>query len=72
MNAHRDLDAAVARAYGWPVDISDDDAIERLFALNQSRASSGGMKGLALGQHAAKAGVGTDVRSEPAVESAEA
>jgi hypothetical protein len=36
-NAHRDLDAAVAAAYGWPSDISEDDALARLFALNQSR-----------------------------------
>jgi len=36
---HRRLDAAVARAYGWPEDISDDDALARLFALNQSRAA---------------------------------
>ncbi|MGA7450767.1 MAG: hypothetical protein WBW73_05630 [Rhodoplanes sp.] len=38
-DAHRDLDAAVAEAYGWPVDISEDDALARLFALNQSRAA---------------------------------
>jgi hypothetical protein len=37
-NAHRDLDAAVATAYGWPQDISDDDALTRLFELNQQRA----------------------------------
>ncbi len=37
-NAHRDLDAAVAAAYGWPADISEDDALARLFALNQARA----------------------------------
>lgn len=35
---HRRLDAAVARAYGWPEDITDDDALARLFALNQQRA----------------------------------
>lgn len=40
-NAHRDLNAAVAAAYGWPVDISDDEAIARLFALNQARAPAG-------------------------------
>ena len=38
VNAHRDLDNAVAAAYGWPADISEDDALARLFALNQSRA----------------------------------
>jgi type II restriction/modification system DNA methylase subunit YeeA len=39
-NAHRDLDVAVAEAYGWPADISEEDALARLFALNQSRAES--------------------------------
>ena len=33
-NAHRDLDAAVAAAYGWPPDISEEDALARLLALN--------------------------------------
>jgi len=39
-HAHRDLDAAVAAAYGWPADISDDEALRRLFELNQSRAAA--------------------------------
>jgi type II restriction/modification system DNA methylase subunit YeeA len=39
-DAHRDLDAAVAAAYGWPADISDDDALAKLFALNQERAKA--------------------------------
>jgi type II restriction/modification system DNA methylase subunit YeeA len=38
-HAHRDLDAAVAAAYGWPTDISDDEALRRLFELNQNRAA---------------------------------
>lgn len=38
-NAHRDLDAAVAAAYGWPGDITDDDALARLFGLNQQRST---------------------------------
>ncbi len=38
-HAHRDLDAAVASAYGWPLDLSDDLILERLFALNQRRAA---------------------------------
>ena len=37
-NAHAELDAAVAAAYGWPTDISTDDALERLLALNLERA----------------------------------
>jgi type II restriction/modification system DNA methylase subunit YeeA len=37
-NAHRDLDAAVAAAYGWPADISEDDALSGLLALNLERS----------------------------------
>jgi type II restriction/modification system DNA methylase subunit YeeA len=37
-NAHHDLDAAVAKAYGWPADLSDEQILERLFALNQTRS----------------------------------
>lgn len=40
--AHRLLDQAVAVAYGWPVDLSEDDALARLFALNQERAATSG------------------------------
>ena len=38
-NAHRDLDAAVAAAYGWPADLDDDAILKRLFDLNQERAA---------------------------------
>lgn len=37
--AHRRLDEAVAAAYGWPADLSDDDVLARLFTLNQQRAA---------------------------------
>jgi hypothetical protein len=37
-NLHRDLDAAVLAAYGWPADLSDEDLLERLLALNLERA----------------------------------
>ena len=40
-NAHRKLDEAVAVAYGWPADLSDDEILARLFALNQERAAAG-------------------------------
>jgi type II restriction/modification system DNA methylase subunit YeeA len=40
-DAHRDLDVAVAAAYGWPADISEDDALAKLLALNLSRAAAG-------------------------------
>ena len=34
-DAHAALDAAVAAAYGWPADdISDDDVLRELLALN--------------------------------------
>ncbi len=35
---HDDLDAAVAEAYGWPVDLADEEILERLVALNHQRA----------------------------------
>lgn len=38
-HAHRDLDAAVAAGFDWPNDLTDDQILERLFALNQERAA---------------------------------
>lgn len=38
-HAHRDLDAAVAAAYGWPAEISDDAALAKLLELNLHRAT---------------------------------
>ncbi len=35
-DAHEALDEAVASAYGWPADISDDDVLRELLALNGS------------------------------------
>jgi type II restriction/modification system DNA methylase subunit YeeA len=37
---HRELDEAVAAAYGWPADLSDEEILARLFALNQERAGA--------------------------------
>jgi len=34
---HAKLDAAVAAAYGWPADLTDDAILERLLALNQAQ-----------------------------------
>ena len=34
---HRALDAAVAGAYGWPADLSNDDILGRLLELNRTR-----------------------------------
>jgi len=39
MQLHDELDAAVAEAYGWPVDLPDDEILERLVALNTDRAA---------------------------------
>jgi hypothetical protein len=36
--AHNKLDAAVAAAYRWPADLSDEQILERLLALNLERA----------------------------------
>jgi type II restriction/modification system DNA methylase subunit YeeA len=38
--AHRVLDEAVATAYGWSNDISDDEVLSRLLQLNLERSSS--------------------------------
>jgi type II restriction/modification system DNA methylase subunit YeeA len=40
-NAHRELDAAVAAAYGWPADIGEEDALVRLLDLNRERTTAG-------------------------------
>ena len=37
---HRRLDEAVAAAYGWPADLSDNEILSRLFDLNRSRAAA--------------------------------
>ncbi len=36
--AHQRLDAAVCDAYGWPHDLTDEQILERLLALNLERA----------------------------------
>ncbi|HYD86279.1 MAG TPA: DNA methyltransferase [Vitreimonas sp.] len=38
---HKRLDDAVAAAYGWPTDLSEEEILERLFKLNQERAAAG-------------------------------
>ena len=37
--AHREIDEAVFAAYGWPVDLSEDEILARLLALNLERAT---------------------------------
>ena len=38
-NAHTDLDSAVAAAYGWRADISEEDALGELLEMNLQRVS---------------------------------
>lgn len=38
--AHQKLDRAVLAAYGWPADLSNEDILARLLALNLARAGS--------------------------------
>ena len=38
--AHKRLDAAVFAAYGWKSDLSDEEILEKLLALNLERAKS--------------------------------
>ncbi len=37
--AHKKLDVAVAAAYGWPVDLTEEQVLERFLALNLERAA---------------------------------
>jgi hypothetical protein len=39
-NAHRALDEAVAEAYGWKAEMSDDEMLAKLLALNLERAGA--------------------------------
>ena len=36
---HHELDEAVAAAYGWPADLSDDEILKRLLDLNLACAA---------------------------------
>ena len=38
-NAHAKLDVAVTDAYGWPTDLTDEQILDRLLALNLERAN---------------------------------
>jgi hypothetical protein len=40
LQAHENLDNAVADAYGWPRDISEEDALKKLLELNLSRVGA--------------------------------
>jgi len=38
-NAHKRLDEAVFAVYGWPADLSDDELLAKLLALNLEQAA---------------------------------
>jgi type II restriction/modification system DNA methylase subunit YeeA len=40
VDAHHDLDAAVAAAYGWPTEISEEEALAKLLELNLARTAA--------------------------------
>ena len=40
VDTHHELDAAVGAAYGWPGDISDEEALAKLLDLNLTRATT--------------------------------
>ena len=44
-NAHTKLDAAVADAYDWPTDLTDEQILDRLLSLNLVRARKGEERG---------------------------
>jgi len=48
--AHQQLDEAVCDAYGWPRDLSDDEILARLLALNLERSAVQDARVLALQQ----------------------
>ena len=39
--AHKKLAEAVFAAHGWPIDLTDEQILERLLALNLERAAAG-------------------------------
>jgi hypothetical protein len=63
-NAHRDVDAAVAAAYGWSADISEEDALARLLELNNARSAQQG-SAKKIRQHAKKGPTPDQLRREP-------
>lgn len=58
-HAHRDLDEAVAAAYGWEWPLSDDVILKRLFDLNQARAAQQNAAHVGAPRKAKRAGPAT-------------
>jgi hypothetical protein len=71
---HDRLDVAVAEAYGWPADLSDEEIVARLVALNAERAAEerrGIVRWLRPEYQQKKAGVAT-IEKKPEAEQIEA
>ena len=72
---HERLDALVAEAYGWPENLSDDEILAKLVALNAERAAEekrGLVRWLRPDYQRARAGVAPEQRAEEAGEQLEA
>ena len=72
---HEKLDALVAEAYGWPENLSDDEILAKLVALNAERAAEekrGLVRWLRPDYQRARAGVAPEQRVEEAGEQLEA
>jgi SAM-dependent methyltransferase len=68
---HQRIDRAVADAYGWPADLSDEDILTRLVALNAERAEeerNGLVRWLRPDYQAARFGEGRSARKEAQIE----
>ena len=72
---HDQIDALVAEAYGWPADLSDDEILARLVALNAERAAEekrGLVRWLRPDYQRARAGVAGRAEARPDEEQLEA
>ena len=69
---HDKLDAAVAAAYGWPVDLAEAEVLEKLVALNRQRAAEearGDVRWLRPAYQAGRFGAGVEATQPALVES---
>ena len=72
---HDKLDGLVAQAYGWPADLSDEDILTRLVALNAERAAEekrGLVRWLRPDYQMKRAGITTEAAPREAEEQLEA
>ncbi|MFK0206192.1 type IIL restriction-modification enzyme MmeI [Agrobacterium sp. NPDC090283] len=65
IDAHDDLDAAVALAYGWPADISEEAALAKLLELNLERESVEEVAASRPAKRRSKGRTVEDLRTQP-------